>query len=1104
MSDDAPTATGLHLQSDFAPGTVLGGRYRIASRLGIGGMGVVYRADDLALGVPVALKLLRPELAHRQDVFERFRQELLLARQVSNPHVVRIHDLAQHDGHWLISMGFVDGEALDKRIDRAAPLPVDEALRIARQVAEGLGAAHAKGVIHRDLKPANVLLDADGNAYISDFGVARSLAGSGASRSGLTRGGAVVGTPDYLSPEQARGEPADARSDLYALGLILYEMLTGQLPFAGGTMAEVLAQRMLRAPDSIAKARIDLPAWLVRLVDRLLWPQPGHRLQNAQAVIEAIDRRELARDWRGAFGGRTAVFAALATLMLLGAGGWFWWQSRDAAAPRAAPPVVAPLDRLLVLPLAGSGDAGRDVALSAHLRDALAGVPGLAVVDGERTLQALRQLDPGGNAAPDPAALRNEALAKRALQARLVSRAGGWQVDARLFDGRGETALAGPSASDPVAALRAWAGAPGVVQAFGAKVDFAPMPQRESALDEYGAAVAARERGELAPALSRLRAATTASPDYTEAWLLQSRVALEIGEQGQAADAVLHAQRAAKAPPENLRRRLAAQRASIEGDHAAAATEWRALLAATPGDATAELNLARELGASGDAAGALQLLHKLVARDPRDPRAWFELGKWSILQGQARVAVDDYLTRALVAFKRSRDLYGEAETINALGVGYGRLGQTDDAVEQFRKAIELRRRLGNRRGEATSLRNLANKLSLGGDFAGAGEALRQARAINLGLGDAAGHAAVDNELGLLAEERGDFREALQSYQRALQTWQQLDDKFSSAEALNGIGFAHYQLGNYADAQVYWQQSAEAYAAIGEESGKVRTLQNLGLLAIARGRWNEARRQLQQSLELAERQQMQEEAEVSRRNLAELELRQGHLQAAIEQAGKAEAGFRQRDDRRGAADAALLRAEALIAANADADARKIIEALRKDPDSISSEQQAIAEWLFAELARRGGDAAAAARLLREARRLATASGVRRLQLRIDLSEAESRPALLDALDAPTANLGDAALRMEWLRQHMRRALAARDARRAVADYSEAAVALRNGDALAAGELHALGAQARAATGDAVGAQAAEARAQQAAQAWREHLPPALRAAPGSRVAEAREP
>ncbi|MBW3549358.1 MAG: serine/threonine protein kinase, partial [Proteobacteria bacterium] len=250
------TATGLYAQIDLPPGAVLAGRFRIESMLGIGGMGVVYRATDLTLDIPVALKLLRPELAQRAGAFERFRDELLLARQVSSPHVVRIHDLIQHSdsvpdqGHagssgpdhqqhapkpapprWLISMDFVDGTSLDHRLDREGSFGIEDALKLTRQLAEGLAAAHAKGVVHRDLKPANVLLDAEGNGYISDFGVARSLASSG-----LTQSGVVIGTPDYLSPEQARGDSVDARSDLYALGLILYEMLAGKPPFAGGTM----------------------------------------------------------------------------------------------------------------------------------------------------------------------------------------------------------------------------------------------------------------------------------------------------------------------------------------------------------------------------------------------------------------------------------------------------------------------------------------------------------------------------------------------------------------------------------------------------------------------------------------------------------------------------------------------------------------------------------------------------------------------------------------------------------------------------------------------------------------------------------------------------
>ena len=156
-----PTRTGAHAAADLAPGTRLAGRFEIEGILGVGGMGVVYRARDTALDIPVALKLLRPELASRPESFERFRQELLLARQVSSQHVVRIHDIAVDDGRWFISMDLVDGEPLDRRLDRDGALPVDEALAIARQLALGLQAAHARGIVHRDLKPSNVLVDRD-------------------------------------------------------------------------------------------------------------------------------------------------------------------------------------------------------------------------------------------------------------------------------------------------------------------------------------------------------------------------------------------------------------------------------------------------------------------------------------------------------------------------------------------------------------------------------------------------------------------------------------------------------------------------------------------------------------------------------------------------------------------------------------------------------------------------------------------------------------------------------------------------------------------------------------------------------------------------------
>ncbi len=1085
------TQTGLQVRADFAPGTVLGGRYRVDAILGIGGMGVVYRAWDQALGVAVALKLLRPELAHREDLLERFRQELLLARQVSNPHVVRIHDLAQHDGHWLISMDYVDGEPLDRRIDRSGPMPVEDAIGIARQVAHGLAAAHAKGVVHRDLKPANILLDAQGNAYISDFGVARSLASSGLSQAGLTGMGTVVGTPDYLSPEQARGEAVDARSDLYALGLILYEMLAGKLPFAGGTLVETMAQRMVRAPESIDTARPGLPRWLARLVDRLLRPQPAHRLQSAAEVVTAIDRRELARDLRP----RRSAWIGLAAVLVLAAGAAGFWQWRMQSPAVQALAASAPLDRLLVLPLAGSGDAARDAALGAHLHLALASTPGFAIVDEDRSLHALRQVDPAGNGTPDAATLRREAAAQRIVQPRLVRQGAQWRLEADAIgaDGQQGGALAGPPAADPAGALRAWLADPAVRQALGlpATPGALALPASTAALDAYGAGLLARRAGRLGEALRDFEAATQDEPDYAAAWLARSRVAQDMGAQEQAADAAIRGQNAAADAPQALRDRLAAQRALLEGDAPTAAALWRTRLQATPADTLAELELARALAAGGDFDGALQALQTLTRRDAGDPRAWFELGKLSILRGDARVAVDDYLTRALVGFKRGRDAYGEAETVNALGVGYGRLGQTDDAAEQYRKAIQMRRELGNQRGVATSLRNLANTLSLTGDFAGADAALKEARVLNVALGDQAGHAAVDNELGLLAEERGDYPAALAAFRSALRAWQQIGDAHGSAEALNNIGFAHYQLGNYGDAQVYWQQARDAYARLGDQTGEVRTRQNLGLLATARGRWADARQELTGSLRQSASRQMPEEAAVSRRNLAELDLLQGRLGSALQQAAQAEAAFRQRDDVRGRTDAALLRAEASLAAAAPDAAGQVLETLEDDLSRASLEQQAIASLLRSRVAAARGERRNAARALREARDAARRSGVRELQLRIALEEALDNASRIAALDAPTAALGHASLRLAWLRERMRTALQQGDAPAAMAAYREAGALLRGSEAPHMPVVHALGAQARRLAGDAAGADAAQARADQAHAAIRDALPESLR-------------
>jgi hypothetical protein len=399
--------------------------------------------------------------------------------------VVRIHDLAQHEGRWLISMDFVEGEALDRRLDRVGPLAIDDALRIARDIAEGLAAAHDKGVIHRDLKPANILLDAQGAAFISDFGVARSLASSG-----MTATGAVVGTPDYLSPEQARGVAVDARSDLYALGLILYEMLVGRPAFSGGTAAEILAQRLVRSPEPVSRQRADVPPWVARLVDKLLRPQPAHRFADARAVMAAIDGRAVAREFRPS---RGSVLAIAAVLVVAAIGGAWWW-SRQQAAPAVGIADSTPLRRLMLLPIdTPSADAAvalRATAAGAHLREALSEVPGLAVVDRERTWQALGQ---SGSAAGDAAALARLGAAERVLRLQLRPVEGGWRIAGSLYTGgAAPVRIDGPAAADPAEAVRAWSQARSSATALGLR---SPVPDLHlpdaGALQVYGEAVQA-------------------------------------------------------------------------------------------------------------------------------------------------------------------------------------------------------------------------------------------------------------------------------------------------------------------------------------------------------------------------------------------------------------------------------------------------------------------------------------------------------------------------------------------------------------------------------------------------------------------------------------
>jgi serine/threonine protein kinase len=276
---------------------VLAPAYVVENEIGRGGMGIVYRARDARLKRDVAVKLLPPELAFRQEIRSRFLREAEMAAQLSHPNIVPIYTVDERDGLVYFVMAFVDGETLGARLNSRGRLAVDQVRRVMRQVADALAYAHAKGVIHRDIKPDNILLAADSDrAIVTDFGIARAVDDAPTDPSGvgvgtrLTATGVAMGTPAYMSPEQCAGDRTlDGRSDLYALGVLGYHMLTGAPPFLGGNSASILVKQITEQPTPVSARRPDVPADLAAIIMRLLQKNPADRFPDAAALIRALD-----------------------------------------------------------------------------------------------------------------------------------------------------------------------------------------------------------------------------------------------------------------------------------------------------------------------------------------------------------------------------------------------------------------------------------------------------------------------------------------------------------------------------------------------------------------------------------------------------------------------------------------------------------------------------------------------------------------------------------------------------------------------------------------------------------------------------------------------
>jgi serine/threonine protein kinase/tetratricopeptide (TPR) repeat protein len=702
-----PTETIVAPVRELETGATFARRYQVIEELGKGGMGRVYKVFDTEVREKLALKLLKPEIATDPGTIERFRNELKLARTISHRNVCRMHDLGREEatGSYFITMEYIPGEDLKSLIHSIGALPVGKAVSIARQVAEGLAEAHRLGVIHRDLKPQNIMIDREGGARIMDFGIARS-----AKAKGLTGAGVMMGTPEYMSPEQVDGREADARSDIYALGVVLYEMLTGRLPFEGGTPLSVAVKQKSEPPPDPRRINAGIPEELANIVLKCLQKEKTDRPQSAEGLLAELGRIEKSLpETTGALPLRKPATSrqltvrlpsnriwipAVAALAVLGA--LLVWQFvPDSAGSRRTVAVIGFKNQ--------TGDAGLD-----YLREAIPNLlitsleqsKHLRVTSWERLKDLLRQAG-----RDDAAVFDDEAgfeICRRAgIDALVVGayvKAGETFVtDVKVLDAATRESLKSASARGDGVSSILKSQIDEISRAVGRgvgkpllKIEAPARPIVElttSSLEAYNYFLRGREDLEkfyFADAKRFLEKALALDPEFAFAYLVLANAENQLNDLNARARAVKEAYRRSAKTSEKERLMIAAEYArSIEQDPDKALRGYQELARRFPDDKYAQFGLGYCYEGRQDYPAAAEALGKAVALDPNFGYALNQLAYIRAKMGQ--------FDEALGLFERYAAISpGDANPLDSIAELYVRMGQLDRAEAKYREALELR------------------------------------------------------------------------------------------------------------------------------------------------------------------------------------------------------------------------------------------------------------------------------------------------------------------------------------------------------------------------------------------------------------------------------
>jgi eukaryotic-like serine/threonine-protein kinase len=855
----------------IAPGSDFGPRYRIDALLGQGGMGRVYKAYDKELDRTVAIKVVREGAIGQADALKRFKQELVLASKISHKNILRIHDMGDVGGLRFISMAFVEGQDLQHVIRDNPKMPLERILNFSRQIAEALAAAHAEGVVHRDLKPQNLLVDKNDQIFVCDFGLAKSFE-EGAI--GMTRTGAFLGTPRYMSPEQVEGKPADGRADLYAFGLILYEMVTGDVPFTGESTLKVMYQRIQEKPKSPKTLNPDLPNWLVRLIMRCLERDPDARYQNAYEILAdlqgsnstngvsragmsrigsvsqsvIIQFPEFARNrWVWIVAGVVALLLISVVLVLRGK-----LPFGSSLKSRAPGQQVT----LAILPFRNaSGDHTLDWlggSLAEMLRTDVGQSSEFHTVSPDRMHQILSDLRISPDSELDASTLRRIAeftSADKVVSGQYVKLGDQIRIDATLQDLKQQRTISlkaeAPDEKQLLGSVDQLAKsiqenlslASEAVKEMQASA-FAPSTKSPEALRNYSDGLELSRQGNYLEATKKFEAATSADPNFALAYTRLGQAYASLGHDKDAEQWSSKAVDLSNDLPPAEKYMIQAFNARISNNYDKSVQSYDDLLKLMPNDPQVQF----EMGLLYESHGTFDQAHEhflqALKSDPKYVDALLAVGRVEVEQGNPQAALD-HLNQALSLTVQLGQQQGKASILQMMGTAYSSLNKLDDALQSLQQSLEIAKQLNDKKVIAMSESRIANIHDQQGKSQQAENEYRDVLKLQKEIGDQAGTGQTLLNLGSTLAGAGKYDEAIDLTKQALQVELQLGQESGQAFCLNNIGNLYLNEGRYDDALTYFQRSLDLRQKLKVAGDIAETTNNIGETYRGLGQYDKA-------------------------------------------------------------------------------------------------------------------------------------------------------------------------------------------------------------------------------------------------------------------------